>query len=108
MIGKVQKDFDLVILDVGPVSQLVAELSQSSLMIDTALLVHSGNNSLQKATDRLKKFGVRFTNQVWPGDTLTAKAVVEEVRDGEVDLAIETVNQDGKIVVLGSATARID
>ena len=25
---------------------------------------------------RLKKFGVRFTNQVWPGDTLTSKATV--------------------------------
>ena len=57
---------------------------------------------------RLKKFGVRFTNQVWPGDTLTSKATVEEIRDGEVDLAIETVNQDGKTVVMGNATARVD
>lgn len=61
---------------------------------------------------RLKKFGVRFTNQVWPGDTLTAKAVVEEIRDEDgdkvVDLAVETVNQDGKTVVMGSATARLD
>ena len=58
---------------------------------------------------RLKKFGVRFTNQVWPGDTLTAKAKVVEVRDEDgdkvVDLALETVNQDGKTVVTGSATA---
>jgi len=61
---------------------------------------------------RLKKYGVRFTNQVWPGDTLTAKATVVEVRDegGEkvVDLALETINQDGKTVVTGSATARVD
>lgn len=61
---------------------------------------------------RLKKYGVRFTNQVWPGDTLTAKATVAEIRDegGEkvVDLALETVNQDGKTVVTGTATARID
>ena len=28
---------------------------------------------------RLTKFGVRFTNQVWPGDTLTATAVVTEI-----------------------------
>src|SRR6056297_2564318 len=52
---------------------------------------------------RLKKFGVRFTNQVWPGDTLTAKSTVAEIRDedGEkvVDLELETVNQDGKPVV---------
>ena len=57
---------------------------------------------------RLKKFGVRFTNQVWPGDTLTSKATVAEIRDGEVDLDVETVNQDGKTVVMGSATAKVD
>jgi len=61
---------------------------------------------------RLKKFGVRFTNQVWPGDTLTSTAKVVEIReegsDKVVDLAVETVNQDGKTVVTGTATARID
>lgn len=61
---------------------------------------------------RLTKYGVRFTNQVWPGDTLTAKATVAEVRsDGDdsfVDLLIETTNQDGKTVLTGSATARVD
>ena len=61
---------------------------------------------------RLTKFGVRFVSQVWPGDTLTAKARVEAIReeDGQhlADLAISTVNQDGREVVSGSATARID
>src|SRR6201988_4544823 len=49
---------------------------------------------------RLTKFGVRFTNQVWPGDTLTAKATVAAIREegGQhlVDLTLSTVNQDGK------------
>ena len=61
---------------------------------------------------RLKKFGVRFTNQVWPGDTLTSNAKVVEIRQDDdgpvVDLALETVNQDGKTVITGSATARCD
>jgi acyl dehydratase len=61
---------------------------------------------------RLTKFGVRFTRQVWPGDSLTAKATVEAVREegGQhyVDLAISTVNQDGTEVVSGYATARVD
>ena len=61
---------------------------------------------------RLKKYGVRFTNQVWPGDSLTAKATVVEIRDEDgdkvVDLELATVNQDGKTVVTGTATARID
>jgi acyl dehydratase len=61
---------------------------------------------------RLKKFGVRFTNQVWPGDTLDSTATVEAVRDEDgqklVDLKLSTVNQDGKEVMTGSATARVD
>ena len=57
---------------------------------------------------RLKKFGVRFTNQVWPGDTLTAKATVVELDGDEVVLQLETVNQDGKAVVTGEARARVD
>ncbi len=61
---------------------------------------------------RLKKFGVRFTSQVFPGDTLTASAEVEAIReeDGEhlVDLILETKNQNDVVVVKGTATARID
>ncbi len=61
---------------------------------------------------RLLKYGVRFTRQVWPGDSLTAKATVKEIRQEEgghiVDLDVSTVNQDGQEVVSGYASARID
>jgi acyl dehydratase len=61
---------------------------------------------------RLTKYGVRFVNQVWPGDTLTATVAVEAIReeDGQhlVDLTVSTSNQDGREVVRGTATARID
>lgn len=57
---------------------------------------------------RLTKFGVRFTNQVWPGDTLTSTATVEEVADGIVKLKVDTTNQDGATVVSGYAEARVD
>jgi acyl dehydratase len=61
---------------------------------------------------RLTKFGVRFTNQVWPGDTLDAKATVAAIRDEGghkvADLTVSTTNQDGKEVVSGTATARLD
>lgn len=61
---------------------------------------------------RLTKYGVRFTSQVWPGDALDATATVEAVREegGEhfVDLSVQTVNQDGQVVISGTATARID
>ncbi|MEM7252568.1 MAG: MaoC/PaaZ C-terminal domain-containing protein [Pseudomonadota bacterium] len=60
----------------------------------------------------LRKYGVRFTNQVWPGDTLTSVAIIEEIREegGEhlVDVKLETKNQDGNTVITGSATARVD
>jgi acyl dehydratase len=61
---------------------------------------------------RLTKFGVRFTNQVWPGDDLDAKATVAAIREEGahrfVDLTLSTTNQDGKEVASGNATARID
>ena len=61
---------------------------------------------------RLTAYGVRFTRQVWPGDALTATAKVDAVReeDGQnlVDLSVTTVNQDGNVVVMGKATAKID
>lgn len=57
---------------------------------------------------RLTKYGVRFTNQVWPGDTLNATATVEEVSDGIVKLNVATTNQDGVTVLSGYAEARVD
>jgi acyl dehydratase len=61
---------------------------------------------------RLTKYGVRFTNQVWPGDDLDARATVEAIREENgkhyVDLKVETVNQNGMVVLSGSATALID
>ena len=59
----------------------------------------------------LKKYGVRFVKQVFPGDSLTATAEVTDVRDedGEkvADLTITTVNQDGDAVLTGAATVRL-
>ena len=57
---------------------------------------------------RLTQYGVRFTSQVFPGDTLDATATVKELKDGLVELDIETKNQDGVVVLSGYAEARID
>ena len=39
----------------------------------------------------IRKFGVRFVKQVWPGDTLTATATVTAVGGDTVDLEITSV-----------------
>jgi len=61
---------------------------------------------------RLKTFGVRVTSQVWPGDNLKGVATVEGVRDDDgaqvVDFKLETLNQDGTVVLSGYASAHVD
>lgn len=61
---------------------------------------------------RLTKYGVRFTSQVWPGDTLDSTATVKAItdRDGKklVELDVKTVNQNGVEVLSGYAEARVD
>jgi acyl dehydratase len=61
---------------------------------------------------RLTKYGVRFTSQVWPGDTLDSTATVKAIteKDGRklVELDVKTVNQNGVEVLSGYAEARVD
>lgn len=57
---------------------------------------------------RLTKYGVRFTSQVWPGDTLHSTATVESVEQGIVNLVVETRNQNDAVVLSGYAAARVD
>jgi len=57
---------------------------------------------------RLTEYGVRFTNQVFPGDTLDATATVAALAGDIVELEVSTVNQDGVEVLKGSAKARVD
>jgi acyl dehydratase len=61
---------------------------------------------------RLQRYGVRFVKQVWPGDSLTAHAEVTAIRDTEdgpvADFSVTTTNQDGDVVLTGTASARLD
>jgi acyl dehydratase len=58
----------------------------------------------------LSGFGVRFKQQVWPGDTLTATATVSTIDDQSgsrtVELELSTVNQRGEPVMTGYARLR--
>jgi acyl dehydratase len=61
---------------------------------------------------RLTKFGVRFTNQVWPGDNLTATATLQDIEEADgqslANFEVVTSNQDGAVVLKGYAQARLD
>jgi acyl dehydratase len=61
---------------------------------------------------RLKKYGVRFTSQVFPGDSLDASATLKEIKDeGGEKVAVfdvSTVNQNGVQVLSGYAEAKVD
>ncbi len=61
--------------------------------------------------ESLLRFGVRFTAQVWPGDTLTVRSSVVRITDGEAgpvaEFSVSTVNAEGREVVSGYAHARL-
>ena len=62
-------------------------------------------------TENLLRFGVRFTAQVWPGDTLTVRATVASITDGDdgpaAEFSLSTVNVEGKEVMSGYAQVRL-
>ena len=55
----------------------------------------------------LVQYGVRFTRQTWPGETLSTKIVVtrkEETEEGKLVAAdVSLANQDGEVKVSGTA-----
>ena len=56
----------------------------------------------------LTHYTARLVGQVWPGDRLTATLSVTGIADGVAEITVRTVNQDGAVVLTGSAGARTD
>lgn len=61
--------------------------------------------------ENILRYGVRFKSQVWPGDTLLARATVTDVRQEptgvRVELELTTSNADDAVVLSGYATVRV-
>jgi acyl dehydratase len=57
--------------------------------------------------ENVTSFGGRFTSQVFPGDTLTGKLVVDSVEDGVTRMTVTTTNQNGVVVFAGHATGNV-
>jgi acyl dehydratase len=59
--------------------------------------------------EAVRRFQVRFSKQVWPGDVLTCTATVADKREEGpaklVDLDLAVVNQNGDKAITGTATA---
>lgn len=59
----------------------------------------------------LKRYKIRFTGQVWPGETITCrgKMVKKYEKDGEklIDCELTVVNQEGDSKIAGEATAAL-
>jgi acyl dehydratase len=60
----------------------------------------------------VRSFGVRFTGQVWPGDTLSLSGSVASVEEqgGErlANLELTAARQTGDVVVKATATVRTE
>jgi acyl dehydratase len=57
----------------------------------------------------VRRFGGRFTAQVWPGDDLVVTVTVVEVDEpaAAVELGLSTANQHGTVVFTGYATVAL-
>ncbi|MGN6609659.1 MAG: MaoC/PaaZ C-terminal domain-containing protein [Jatrophihabitans sp.] len=54
--------------------------------------------------DALRTYRASFRGQVWPGETLTARATVVGERAGELVLELVTTTHEGRVVMTGGAT----
>ena len=72
-------------------------------------MLHGGMLGVQLArwvgSENLRRFAIRFTGQVWPGDELTLTGRVERVEDGLAHLALAVVRQTGDEAIRATATA---
>ena len=59
----------------------------------------------------VREFGVRFTGQVWPGDTLTLAGRVDRIEETGTErvahIELTATRQTGDVVVKGGAVARV-
>jgi len=56
--------------------------------------------------DNIRRFAVRFTGQVWPGDALTLTGTVERVEAGLAHISLAVTRQTGDAAITATAVAR--
>ncbi|MBT5773760.1 MAG: hypothetical protein HOH95_05210 [Dehalococcoidia bacterium] len=60
--------------------------------------------------ESVKRYAVKFTSRIWPGDTLTCKGTVTKVYEVDgvphVDLEVLALNQKGETLIQAESTCR--
>ncbi len=58
----------------------------------------------------VKRYAIRFTSRIWPGDTLTCRGKIARIYDEggvrHVDLELRATNQKGEPLIQAEATCR--
>jgi acyl dehydratase len=61
---------------------------------------------------QVRRFKVRFTTRVWPGDTITCKGKItrkyREDGEGRIEGDLEATNQKGELAVKGAFVAAVE
>jgi acyl dehydratase len=70
-------------------------------MYQAALLATFATDWL--GADAIRRFTVRFQEQVWPGDELTCSGVVTKVDDDRIEVDLTCTRQTGGVAITGSA-----
>jgi acyl dehydratase len=70
-------------------------------MYQAALLATYATDWL--GAESIRRFTVRFQEQVWPGDELTCNGVVTGVEGGRVEVDLTCTRQTGGVAIAGSA-----
>jgi acyl dehydratase len=74
-------------------------------MYQAALLATFATDWL--GADTIRRYTVRFQEQVWPGDELTCTGTVTKVEDGLVEVDLTCTRQTGGVAISGSAAFAI-
>ncbi len=63
IVNEVRSNFDFVLIDIGPTSQFVRELSRPNLLVDAAMLVHNvrvpDHSTFVRNQNELSSFGIK-------------------------------------------------
>ena len=63
IVEEVRPKFDFVLIDIGPASQIVRELSRPNLLVDAAMLVHNvrlpDHSMFVRNQNELTSFGIK-------------------------------------------------